>query len=149
MEADAMTKAEWHESDDAGSISGAVAVLLNLLSMCVTMFITLMAVKAATCRAENFELLFLVVLGVPALLIQAVVLLPITLWCAGKSTSGDPGTRPRWSAYVAALLPVVTLAAILTGVVIEGISAESRRRQWFGDANHSRLPIAPAPSELE
>jgi hypothetical protein len=120
----------------------AIAVLSNLLSMCISMYIVFLEVQAVTWhRAENLAALGLLLFGVPALLIQAVVLLPLTVWCARKSASGAPETRPRWSPYVAAFLVAVTLAAIVTGLGIEGIKTEQRRRRWLGDANHSRLPI--------
>jgi hypothetical protein len=124
----------------------AFAVVLNLLSTCASMYVAFVAVQAATWnRAENLALLLLFFGGVPALLIQALILLPLTVWCVGKSTSGAPGTRPRWSPYVAALLAAVTLATILTGVVMADINAEQRQRRWDGDANHSQLPISPVP----
>ncbi len=97
----------------------AVAVLLNLLSMCSTAYAVFAAVKAVTWRgAENYGLLVLFMVGLPTSLIQAVVLLPLTLLCARKSTSGAPGSRPRWSPYFAALLPAVTLAAIVIGAAM-------------------------------
>jgi hypothetical protein len=103
----------------------AVAVLLNLLSMCGTAYAVFAAVKAVTWHgAENYGLLALFVVGLPTSLIQAVVLLPLTLLCARKSTSGAPGSRPRWSAYFAVLLPAVTLATIATGMVMTGSQAK-------------------------
>jgi hypothetical protein len=128
----------------------AIAVLSNLLSMCICMYIVFMAVQAVTWhRAENLAALGLLLFGAPALLIRAVVLLPLTVWCARKSTSSASGTRPGWSPYVAAFLVAVTLAAMFTGLVIEGIKTEQRRRRWLGDANHSRLPMAATLSEPE
>ena len=100
-------------------IAAALPVVLNLISMFCCAYTVFVGVKGVRWHGgENFANLALLVVGVPTLFVQVVVVLPLTVLCARTLTSRAPDVRTRWLRYLAVLLPVVTLTAIVMGMVM-------------------------------
>jgi hypothetical protein len=104
---------------EAICIAAALPIVLNLISMLGCAYTVFAAIQSVRWHGgKNFANLALLVVGVPTLFVQVVVVLPLTLFCARTLRSGAPGVRIRWLRYLAVLLPVVTLTAIVMGMVM-------------------------------
>lgn len=101
---------------------GALAILVSVISACGSGYAVFAAVKSVRWqRAENLATLALFFVGVPTLMLQVIVFLPLAYvyvrWL--KLGVGNPGAR--LVLYLAVLMPAVTLTAIAAGFALTGL----------------------------
>lgn len=92
------------------------SIAILFLGLCLSFYTVFLAVESVRNRyAENFAHLGLLLLGIPAFLFQASILLFLTGWCVREVKYFAPTIRVAWLLCLAILLPGVTLGAVILG----------------------------------
>lgn len=100
-------------------VFSALAILVSVISACGSGYVAFAAVASVRWHgAENFANLALFVFGIPTLMVQGIVFLPLTYLFSSSIKSAVGESSARSILYFAILMPVVTLTAIVAGIAL-------------------------------